>query len=409
MASKKLFTNIKSVMSLKAAAKKAGRKINESDLSFINSAAIVVDHGKIEWIGRESSLPKKYKTIQKIDLKGQYVFPSFIECHTHSVFAGQRSDEFEMRLRGRSYQEIGKKGGGILSTVRATRKASKSQLQELLAERMEKFIRQGVSLVEIKSGYGLNRKTEEKMLEVASSYKKIKTLPTYLGPHAFPEKSDRKKYFASVVSDLKRVKENGLATRCDIFIEKNYFSLQQGREYCELAKDLGFDITIHADQLSRTGASRLAIEMGALSADHVIELSTADKQRLAQSEVTAVLLPAADFYLDCAYPDAEELSALGGRVALATDFNPGSSPTQDLAFVGLLARKKMKMSLAEVWVAYTLNAAYALGVQESQGSLEIGKEANFFVSGNDWTHFFYEVGYTPVRQSFYKARSIFKT
>ncbi len=410
MASSTIFKNIRSCMTLKNASKKQGRNITDKDLSFVSKSAFVVQAGKIVWLGSEKKLPSKFKSGAKIvDLGGRFVYPGFVECHTHSVFGGDRSEEFEMRNQGVSYQEIAKRGGGILSTVKMTRKASSEDLFERLRQRAQLFVAQGVTTLEIKSGYGLRRNDEIKMLEVANRLKTPRIVTTYLGPHAIPKGSTPEKYMASVAKDLEIVRKKQLADRCDIFIEKGYFDLDLARDYFSKAKELGFEITVHADQLSRTGATRLAIEYGAQSADHVIELSTADISRLAQSSVTGVLLPAADFYLDCPYPKARDLIDQGGRVALATDFNPGSSPTQDLALVGLLARKKMKMTLSEVWAAYTLNSAYALGLQDQVGTLEVGKFADFIVSSKPWTAFFYEAGYMPVEECYFKSRRVYKT
>ena len=303
-----VFHNISELMSLKKAVGKQGRRVLEKDLSLIKKAAMVVKDSQIQWVGPEMKLPKIYQKAKKRSLGGLKVFPGFVDCHTHLVFAGDRKNEFEMRNQGKSYQDIAKKGGGILSTVRATRKAGLRQLIDSGQRRVIEHLKQGVTTIEVKSGYGLNQKTEEKILKAAKALRTANIITTFLGDHAIPpEFKNESSYLEKLKRDLLRIKKSKLSERVDIFIEKGYFSRRAGEDYLRYAKDLGFDLCIHADQLSRSGATRLATRLHAKSADHVICLNQKDKKTLAASQSVAVLLPCADFYLQCPYPDARTL------------------------------------------------------------------------------------------------------
>ncbi len=397
-----LYTQISELLTLEKARAKKGRFIQEKDLDFHQKMAILVYQGKIEWIGPQKKIPRQWaaQKIKEKSLKGLTVLPGFIECHTHTVFAGSRSAEFELRNCGVSYQEIAAGGGGILSTVKATRKCSTAELLKLSQKRVQDFLRQGVTTLEIKSGYGLSLKDEIKSLQVIKKISKLKTVSTFLGAHAKPQEFESYEKYLIFLADevLPVIKKKGLAERVDIFIEKGFFPLEASRVYLKKAQALGFAVTIHADQLSLSGGTLAAVDLKAVSADHVIQIKDAEIKKIAMSETTAVLLPAADLYMKCNYPPARALIEAGARVALATDFNPGTSPTQDLSLVGLLARLEMKMTLPEVISAYTLGAAYALGKQDQRGSLEVGKDADFICIDGLWTDLFYSAGSTLVRQ-----------
>lgn len=408
MAKVQVFSNIAQLMTSKGVAKKRGRHIEAKDLSILKNAAMVVEEGQVAWVGKQSQLPEKWRNKKPFDCFGKCVFPGFIDCHTHMIFAGDRKAEFEMRNQGLSYQEVADQGGGILSTVKATRRASLQELTELGQKRLNYHLSQGVTSVEIKSGYGLTAKSELKMLLAAQSLKGAKVHGTFLGAHAIPkEYSDEDTYLSELLRELRKVQKEGLSQRVDIFIEKNYFSLNKAKDYLLKAKGMGFDITIHADQLSRTGATALAVELEAKSADHSICLNSQDIKKLAASETVAVLLPAADFYLQCAYPKARKLIDQGACVALATDFNPGSSPTQNISFVGVLARLQMKMTLPEVFAALTYGGAKALGVEQYRGALLPGYEADFFISDQSWQDFFYDLNGAKVWKTFVNGKSVY--
>ncbi|MGZ5279540.1 MAG: imidazolonepropionase [Pseudobdellovibrionaceae bacterium] len=401
-----VFRNIDSLLSLEGASLKQGRQIQEADLSIVKKAAMVVQDGKIVWVGPQKSIPRIHsKNCFEVDLHGMTVIPGLVECHTHSLFAGSRSQEFEMRLQGISYQEIAKKGGGILSTMRETRKATALKLKELTQSRVDRFVAQGVTTLEIKTGYALDEKNEIKSLKTIRSLQGPRVVPTFLGAHSVPpEFSSAKDYLEHLETILPEIRK--LTDRLDIWIEKGFFEKEFSRKYLEKAKELGFQILVHADQLTLSGGTELAVELQAISADHVIQLQDREIQILAKSTTTAVLLPMADLYMKCTYPPARQLIDSGARVALATDFNPGSCPSQDLALVGLLARLEMKMSLPEVIAAYTVGASHALNLEDETGSLESGKSADFACIDDDWTKLFYAAGDLPVRKSFLKGRLI---
>jgi imidazolonepropionase len=364
--------------------------------------AMIIDKGLISWIGPQNKIPKKIKFKSKLDLKKKKIFPAFIECHTHSVFAGSRADEFEMRNTGVSYLEIAKKGGGILSTMKKTRAASVNELLATTQERVNNFLKQGVATVEIKSGYALDLKNEIKTLEVIRKIKKARVVPTFLGAHAKPPEYESYGAYLDYLADevLPVVKKKKLASRVDIFIEKNFFETSEARKYLSVAKRLGFEVTIHANQLSLSGGAELALEIGAQSADHVIHLTDETIEYFARNQTVAVLLPAADLYMKCPYPPARRLIDSGATVALATDYNPGTCPTQDISLVGLLARLEMKMTLPEVFQAYTINAAKALGIDQEEGSLKVGKRANFISTEAELADFFYSAGSMPKHELF---------
>ena len=406
-----IFRDFEKLYTFQSAADKSARHIQLNDLSFIEGGALIVDKGRVVWVGRSEDIPSIYKKKSKSQkMKGLIGYPGFVECHTHSVFAGDRSEEFDYRLQGHSYQEISARGGGILTTVKAVRNARPGDLTKLAQSRVDEFCRQGITTLEIKSGYGLDFESETKMLKVAGKLKGPKIHTTYLGPHALsPEYSSYATYLEEVCKDLEKIKKQKLSKRADIFIEKGFFELPWAEEYLKKARDLDFDLVIHGEQFTRSGGVDMAIKYGARSVDHVVNASKEDINALANSDVTSVLLPTADHYLKINYPPARQMLDRGVRVALATDFNPGSSPTQDIAFAGLLARMQMHMTLPEVFVAYTLGAAYALGEESEAGTLSVGKRADFFTSTSELQGFFYSVGHTPVAQVYREGKSIWRT
>ena len=400
---KKLFVDIENLYSLAPAAKKDGRNIQEEDLGLIQDAAILTEGGKISWIGKKADAPAADKT-ESLNVKT--LLPAFIDCHTHMVFGGDRRDEFELRNKGASYQEIAEAGGGIVSTVKATREASEDELLELAKERESKYITQGVATVEIKSGYGLTLQDELKILKVARKLEKLRVQTTFLGPHAIPKEfSNSKDYLDEVIQWLPEFK--GIADRVDMFIEQGYFSLEDADRFFAEAEKLGFGICAHTDQLNPTGSSLYMAKKGALSVDHCVRMTDQEIINMAKTQTTAVLLPASDFYIRVPYPPARRLIEAGVPVALATDFNPGSAPSQDISFTGILARIEMKMTLPEVLLGLTFNAARALGLQGQIGSLEVGKSADFICMKGPLSELFYEVGKRPIHALWKDAKSVF--
>lgn len=405
-----LFRNIGELYTFQGFADRNGRKVSENDYGLIKKAAMLVENGRILWLGEEKKLPRdlKKKKVKDVNLRGLLVQPSLVECHTHLIFAGDRTEEFELRNTGVSYQEIAKRGGGILSTMKATREASVKTLTDLAQERVDRYVEQGVTVIESKSGYALNLEGELKCLSVNKKLKKARIVSTFLGAHAKPpEFSTHEEYLEFVTAKvLPVVKQKKLADRTDIFIEKGFFEGESAKKYLQACRDLGFSITIHADQLSLSGGTEFGLEVNAQSVDHGVHMSDALITRLANSKTVAVLLPVADLYLKCPYPPARKLWEAGARVALATDYNPGSSPSQDVQLTGLLARLEMKMSLPEVFSAYTLGAATALGLQAEIGSLSVGKMADFLVSDRALSEWFISPGRRLPLQVFAQGEQI---
>ncbi len=388
-----LFRNIGEVLTMAGAFEKQSRKIQEADLGFEKKQSMLVEDGRIVWIGPDKKTPK-IKVQKEINLMGRTLLPGFVECHTHTLFSGHRADELEMKNKGLGYLDIAAAGGGIVSTVRKTRAASAKDLLQQTQKKVDRFVQQGVTTLEVKSGYALDLKNEMKSLEVIGQLSGPQIVPTFLGAHAIPPDAKNQEQYLKFLEQqvIPQIKKRNLSKRLDIFIESGFFSFDAAKKYLLAGKKMGFDIVIHADQITLNGGTKLACEIGAISCDHVLQVMDPEIQALAKSETTAVLLPSADFYLQCAFPKARKMIDAGVRVALATDYNPGSSPTQDLSFVGILARLEMKMSLPEVISAYTVGAAFALGLQNEVGALIAGHRADFLVLEKEWRELFYRVG-----------------
>jgi imidazolonepropionase len=341
---------------------------------------------KILWVGKSEDLPTEYSRAPIFDLGGRNaVLPGLIDCHTHLVFSGNRAAEFAARCGGATYDEIAAKGGGIQTTVRATREASEEELFSLARGRIEEAHRFGIRTIEAKSGYGLDSETEIKLLRVVKRLQEatpeITIVPTFLGAHDFPKDQSRESYLKELMDvQLPRVIEEGLSDVCDVFIDRGYYTLEEGRTLLERAKSLGMKVKIHADELANTESAALAAELGALSADHLLQISEEGIQALARSETTAVVLPGTAFYLKAAHAPARKLIEAGARVAISTDFNPGTSTTLNLPAVLTIAALYLGLTRSELFAAVTYNAARALDLHEKKGSLEPGKDADFFVA-----------------------------
>lgn len=406
-----LLKNISTLLTLQGAAQKAGRHVTEADLSLHQNASIAIEKDRIVWVGPHKKLPKEFakKNWREFNMKGRTVLPGFVECHTHLIFSGDRAAEFEMRNQGVSYQEIAAKGGGILSTMRKTRGASLAQLVKEGQQRADHFISQGVTTLEVKSGYALNLKDELKMLAAAQKLEGIRTVSTFLGAHALPPEFKSYEVYLDYLAEsvLPMVAKKKLARRVDVFIEKGFFPPEASEKYLRRAQEWGFEVVIHADQMTLNGGAEVAVRVGALSGDHLLQVEEKEIQKLAKSEVTCVLLPTADLYTKTKYPPARAMIDAGARVALATDFNPGTSPTQELSLVGLLARLEMKMSLPEVISAYTVGAAHALNLQHEVGSIEAGKSADILCTEKDWQTLFYSVGERAESVVFSRGKKVF--
>lgn len=416
----RIFRDIGILYTLQGAMLKSGRCINSNDLSPIENAALVAVDGKIVWTGAERQLPKKYLNwranakgnlkcnIKVESLNKKTVLPAFVESHTHLIFAGNRAAEFERRNTGETYQSIAQSGGGILSTVRPTRAQSLVDLASIGQVRADKFLVQGVTTLEAKSGYGLSVDSELKLLRAAGKVKKLRIVRTFLGAHAIPpEFNSAQDYIEELIEfAFPVISSEKLACRADIFVEDGYFSKKQARQYLQAARKFDLDLVLHADQLTRSGGAELAVEMQARSADHLLRISERDIRNLAKSEVTCVLLPNADLYMASPYPPARRLIEKGARVALATDFNPGSAPSLDLALTGVLARVQMKMTLPEVISAYTIGGAHALGFGSKLGALVSGMWADFSVLSGSIEELFLEVGHMPISRVYREAERL---
>ncbi|NLM41526.1 MAG: imidazolonepropionase [Firmicutes bacterium] len=326
---------------------------------------------------------------QVIDAESKVVTPGLVDPHTHLVFGGSREDEFYLRARGADYMEIMAAGGGILSSVRATRAASLDELVDAGRQRLSWMLRQGVTTVECKSGYGLDLETELKQLEavrILQGQQPVELVPTFLGAHAWPPEyqGDQEGYLKFLLDTvLPAVKEQGIAEYVDVFTEKGVFSVEQSRRIFQRAQELGFKLRIHADEMHTLGGAELAAEMGMASADHLLMVSDEGIEALASSEVVPVLLPGTAFSLRKPYAPARKMLEAGLPLALATDFNPGSCPTANLTLVMSLACLYMGMTPEEVFNAVTINAAHALGRSDRVGSLEPGKQADLVIFAVD--------------------------
>jgi imidazolonepropionase len=354
------------------------------ELAIIRDGGMLIRNGKIERIGPSDEIEKKSRGAEIVDVGGRVVLPGFVDAHTHLVFAGNRLDDFERRARGESYEQISKAGGGIWSTVEKTRAASEHDLLAQAKKHAEWFLRCGTTTIEGKSGYGLTLEDELKILRVMRSLNEespLEIVPTFLGAHTVPRGIDADAYIELVIDQmLPRVAREKLAEFCDVFCERGYFDVEQSRNILTAAKELGLEVRIHADQLSNSGAARLAAELKATTADHLEKTDEQGIAALKKANVQPVLLPGSVYALGSPdYPRAREMIEAGLAVVIATDFNPGSSPTPSMPMILSLACTQMKMSPAEAITAATINAAYTLDRGDKIGSLERGKLANFSV------------------------------
>jgi imidazolonepropionase len=354
------------------------------DLRILQDGAALIENGLIVAVGPSDEI--KAPHAQTIDASGSVVMPGFIDAHTHPVFAGDRADEFELRLHGLTYQEIARRGGGIRSTVGKTRAASEAELLDAGRRYARWFIEHGTTTIEAKSGYGLSIEDELKLLRVIRKLGEegpLEIVPTVLAAHVLPEEfaHDRAEYIR-LISDglLPRVAQEGLAEYHDVFCDEGAFTLSETRTLMSAARAHGLKLRIHAEQLSRSEAAQLAAELQMKTADHLEKVRDEDIAALAQAGVMAVLLPGAIFNLGLHdYPPARKLIAAGVPVVLATDFNPGTSPTPNMQMILSLACTQMRMTPAEAISAATINAAYSLDRGDRLGSLEPGKQADLII------------------------------
>ena len=323
---------------------------------------------------------------QTIDCSGRLVTPGFVDCHTHSVFYNGREEEYSKRLSGISYQDIAQEGGGINASIQGVRKASENELLDKVSKRMKRFIKLGTTTVESKSGYGLDTESELKSLRVLdklNQYLPIDIVPTFLGAHAFPpEYSDNHNGYVELLCNemIPEVGKQGIAKYCDVFCENGYFTVNQSKQILETAKNYGMIPRLHADEFKDSGAAKLAGEIGAISADHLMAVSDSGIQFLSSKGVTATLLPGTTFFLGSnSYAPARKLLDAGISIALATDFNPGSCHIQSMPFIISLACLNLKLNIEEAFQAATWESAKTLNVHNEVGSLEVGKKADIVI------------------------------
>lgn len=370
-------------------------------LGMIKNAFVICRGGRIEAVGQMKHLPRK-KYTNVIDAKGNIVMPGLIDCHTHSIFAKTRVDEFEQRMNKISYLEILKRGGGILKTVRDTRAASEEELTKLAKKRMEKFLHNGITTVEIKTGYGLDFSNEQKMLRVMERLERetpIRIVKTFLGAHAVPHGYTAKTYLQFLIKEILPKLKNKVSF-VDIFCEKGVFGIKESRRYLKTAKSMGFFLKIHGEQLHHTGACRLASELNAISVDHADHSTPEDWKDLKKSKTVVILLPISVLFLGLdRYANGRGMIDAGVKVALATNFNPGSAPSQNIFLAMNLACLKMGLTIEEAFQAVTINAATALRLQDRIGSLEVGKQADIVIlKTSDYRGVVYSLGENLVEE-----------
>lgn len=390
------------------------RRGGEMDrLEIVDSGSVLIEDDRIVGVGR--SLVPRRSNSRVLDLNFKsIVAPAFVDSHTHSIFAGTRHHEYEMRARGASYQDIAAAGGGIWSTVQGVRAASEDELAALAAPRMKRFLSFGTTTVEIKSGYGLSMADELKMLRVARTLAgqfPLSIVPTFLGAHAYPpEFRDRHDlYLDALDQTLDAIACEELAEFVDAFCEHGYFSVEETRRHLSAARQRGFRLKVHAEELSVLGGARLAAELGATSADHLEFVGAEAMDAMAEASVIATLLPATAFSLGLeTLPPARRLIEHGVPVALASDFNPGTSHNQNMQLVLTMACSQLKMTPAEALTAATINGAYAVNRPEV-GSLEPGKQADLVIFGvTDYREIPYHFGVNHVERVLHKGKIVYR-
>lgn len=353
------------------------------DVEILENGYVVVKDDKIIAVGT-GDVYKNYleNHTAVVDATGLVMTPGLVDSHTHLVHAGSREHELTMKLEGYSYLDILKAGGGILNTVQKTRKASFTELYDKAKKSLDIMLSYGTTTVEAKSGYGLDFDTEVKQLEVAKKLNDthpVDIVSTFMGAHAYPSdyKDNHEAFIETVIDMMPYIKEHGLAEFCDVFCERDVFSYEESLYLLEKAKEYGFMLKIHADEMDSIGAVDIACMLGCVSADHLVETKEEDFEKLAKYHIVANLLPATSFNLNKGYAKARKMIEAGCGIALSTDYNPGSSPTENIQLVMQLAGLKLKMTPKEILTAVTINGACALNREKEIGSIEVGKKADF--------------------------------
>jgi imidazolonepropionase len=386
-----------------------------SELAIVKDGGMLVQDGRVAQTGASDEIEKALPAeAQIVDATGKVVMPGFVDAHAHPVFAGDRVDEFEMRARGATYEQIAARGGGIRSTVRKTRAASEDELLIQAKKHAQWFLKGGTTTVEAKSGYGLTVEDELKLLRVIrrlNTETPVEFVPTFLGAHTIPDefRSAPEQYVSLVIHKmLPRVAEERMAESCDIFCERGYFDLADSEKILRAAQEHGLRLRMHVDQLTNSGGAFLAARLHAATADHLEQINAAEIAALAEAGVQPVLLPGSVYALGLTrYPRAREMIEAGLAVIVATDFNPGSSPTPSMPMILSLAITQMKMTPAESVMAATINAAYSLNRGDRIGSLEAGKLANFALYDcGDYRELAYYIGVSQTHSVYIRGERV---
>ncbi|MGA2668009.1 MAG: imidazolonepropionase [Ignavibacteria bacterium] len=390
---------------------KAGKE--QSDIGLIEDSHIYIRNGIIKYIGKDVPAKIVKSRIRKVYAGDMVVMPGFIDSHTHLVFAGDRTNEYSMRVAGKTYEEIAASGGGIINTVDAVRKSSKRELFELAMKRIKNFVRFGVTTMEAKSGYGLDTENEIKMLEVIYALRKtcaVEIFPSFLGAHAVPKDRTKEEYIEEILYEmLPRIAKHKLAEFIDVFCEKNYFTAEETEKILRQGIKFGLIPRFHTNQFHSIGGIDVALKTKAIAVDHLETLNKEEIAKLKGAGIIACLLPGASYFLKMQYPPARELIDNSVPVALATDFNPGTCMTENIQFIMSLAVHEMNMNIEEAINAVTVNAAASLGISGRVGSIEVGKQADLVVLDMpDYRHLFYHLGINPVVNVIKKGKVIYQ-
>jgi imidazolonepropionase len=384
-----LIRNITNLVTCKSIGNSPKKGKAQSDIGLIKNGNVIIENDRIVFAGTKSEL-KRFQQRKRIKCEvingmNKTVMPGFVDSHTHLVFAGSRSDEYEMRIKGSTYEEIANAGGGISATMNAVREATRNELFVASEKRLGNFLKHGTTTLEAKSGYGLNVKNEIKMLEIINKLNEknkygMDILPTFLGAHSVPKEMNKKDYIELICFEMiPLVAKKKLAKFIDVFCEKNYFDEKETEGILTLGAKFGLIPRIHTDQFNSIGGIDVAVKVKAISVDHLEVLKSNDIKKLSGKNIIATLLPGTSYFLNIPYQPARELIENNVPVSLATDFNPGSCNTENLQMIMSLASLKMRMSAEEIINAVTINPAHSLFVQNSIGSIEAGKYADILI------------------------------
>lgn len=411
----KIFINSSQILTCNTNGKNFKRGNELSDLETLYDHFIVCENGIIKDILPNSSV-SRFTSAERIDLKDKIILPGLIDCHTHTAFAGSRSNEFKMKIAGLSYEEISRRGGGIITTVNAVRNTSLPDLVNIIKPRIDEYIMQGVTTLEIKSGYGLDFENEIKLLhavKIIDEFYPIDIISTFLGAHTFPPelKNNRKAYIDLINQEMiPHISKNKFAVFCDGFCESTAFTADEIDLIFSVAKQNGLQLKLHTEQFNNIGGLDVALKHNAVSVDHLEVLKEEDLKKFTKSDTVTVLLPGVSFFLDYQFAPARKLIDNDAIIAIASDYNPGSSHIQNLQLIMSLAAIKMKMKVEEVINSITINAAKSLMIENRVGSIEIGKQADFAVfDTDDYSEIIYNVGKNLLSHTIKKGNIIFQT